>query len=140
MRISDWSSDVCSSDLPFARKRADRQDVIVLDGDMAAYVWTLDGLVWRQHRPIAVRAGDRVEVTLRNQSMMGHPMHLHGHHFQVVAIDGRRFAGARRDTVWLPPQRELTIAFDADNPGTWAFQDRKSTRLNSSTYCASRMP
>src|SRR3546814_6733417 len=147
MRISDWSSDVCSSDLPFARKRADRQDVIVLDGDMAAYVWTLDGLVWRQHRPIAVRAGDRVEVTLRNQSMMGHPMHLHGHHFQVVAIDGRRFAGARRDTVWLPPQRELTIAFDADNPGTWAFHchhlyhmatgmmttvDRKSTRLNSS--------
>src|SRR3546814_16344776 len=53
--------------------------------------------------------------------MMGHPMPLHGYHFQVVAIDGRRFAGARRDTVWLPPQRELTIAFDADNPRTWAF-------------------
>src|SRR3546814_1102951 len=88
---------------------------------MAAYVWTLDGLVWRQHRPIAVRAGDRVEVPLRNQSMMGHPMHLHGHHFQVVAIDGRRFAGARRESVWLPPQRELTNAFDAVNQGTCAF-------------------
>lgn len=53
--------------------------------------------------------------------MMGHPMHLHGHHFQVVGIDGRRFSGAVRDTVWLPPQREVTVAFDATNPGTWAF-------------------
>src|SRR3546814_20382295 len=92
---------------------------------MAAYVWTLDGLVWRQHRPIAVRAGDRVEVTLRNQSMMGHPMHLHGHHFQVVAIDGRRFAGARPETVWLPTQRELTIALDADNTGTGAVRQEE---------------
>ncbi|TIV69514.1 MAG: copper oxidase, partial [Mesorhizobium sp.] len=34
---------------------------------------------------------------------------------------GRRFAGAVRDTVWLPPMREVTVAFDATNPGTWAF-------------------
>src|SRR3546814_17910923 len=47
---------------------------LVLGGDVAAYVWTLDGLIWGQHRPIAVRAGERVELTLRNQSMMGHPM------------------------------------------------------------------
>ncbi|WP_363234123.1 multicopper oxidase domain-containing protein [Mesorhizobium sp.] len=36
-------------------------------------------------------------------------------------MDGRRFAGAVRDTVWLPPMREVTVAFDAVNPGTWAF-------------------
>jgi FtsP/CotA-like multicopper oxidase with cupredoxin domain len=53
--------------------------------------------------------------------MMGHPIHLHGHHFQVVAIDGKRLSGAVRDTVWLPPMREVTVAFDAGNPGTWAF-------------------
>jgi FtsP/CotA-like multicopper oxidase with cupredoxin domain len=50
-----------------------------------------------------------------------HPIHLHGHHFQVVAIDDERFSGAVRDTVLVPPERSVTIAFDADNPGHWAF-------------------
>jgi FtsP/CotA-like multicopper oxidase with cupredoxin domain len=53
--------------------------------------------------------------------MMGHPMHLHGHHFQVIEVDGRRMQGAVRDTVWLPPQRAITVAFDANNPGEWGF-------------------
>jgi len=106
---------------PLVDRRADRQETVVLGGDMAGYVWTLDGRIWGNHRPLAVRAGERVEVTIRNMSMMGHPMHLHGHHFQVVATDGRRFAGAVRDTVWLPPMSEVTFAFDADNPGRWPF-------------------
>jgi FtsP/CotA-like multicopper oxidase with cupredoxin domain len=102
-----------------AEKSADRHDNIVLGGDMAAYVWTLNGRAWGQHLPLRVRADQRIEVTLRNDSMMGHPMHLHGHHFQVVAIAGQRIAGAIRDTVWLPPKREITVAFDAYNPGVW---------------------
>jgi FtsP/CotA-like multicopper oxidase with cupredoxin domain len=58
---------------------------------------------------------------LMNHSMMAHPMHLHGHHFQVVAIDGKPLAGAVRDTVWVPPMSRVTVAFDARNPGEWAF-------------------
>jgi FtsP/CotA-like multicopper oxidase with cupredoxin domain len=54
-------------------------------------------------------------------SMMAHPMHLHGHDFQVVAINGRRFSGALRDTVLVPPMQTLTIAFDAGKPGHWPF-------------------
>jgi FtsP/CotA-like multicopper oxidase with cupredoxin domain len=53
--------------------------------------------------------------------MMAHPMHLHGHRFQVVGIDGMRYAGPVRDTVLVPPRATVTIAFDADNPGRWAF-------------------
>lgn len=106
---------------PLFEKAVDQRDTVVLGGDMAAYVWTMDGLAWPQHRPITVRRDARVEVTLRNQSMMSHPMHLHGHHFQVTAIDGRRFPGAVRDTVWVPPGREVSLAFDVNNPGTWAF-------------------
>jgi FtsP/CotA-like multicopper oxidase with cupredoxin domain len=49
------------------------------------------------------------------------PMHLHGHEFQVVEIDGRRFAGAVRDTVLVPPARRVVVAFDANNPGLWAL-------------------
>ncbi|RWE54143.1 multicopper oxidase family protein [Mesorhizobium sp.] len=106
---------------PFAEKAAGASEPVVLGGDMAKYAWTINGRGWSDHRPIAVNKGDRVELAIRNGSMMGHPMHLHGHHFQVVGIDGRRFSGAVRDTVWLPPQREVTVAFDATNPGTWAF-------------------
>lgn len=106
---------------PLALASADRNQAVEIGGTMQGYSWTLNGRTWGDHQPIAVRKGERIELVLRNASMMGHPMHLHGHHFQVVAIDGRRFAGAVRDTVWLPPMREVTVAFDAANPGTWAF-------------------
>lgn len=52
---------------------------------------------------------------------MSHPIHLHGHSFQVVAINNERFAGAVRDTVLVPARGRVTIAFDADNPGHWAL-------------------
>jgi FtsP/CotA-like multicopper oxidase with cupredoxin domain len=101
---------------PQALRPADRSFDMALTGDMAAYRWGL-----KTNEPILVDAGDRVEVMLRNTSMMAHPMHLHGHHFQVVAIDGQRFAGAVRDTLLVPPMRSVTIAVDAGNPGQWAF-------------------
>ena len=53
-----------------------------------------------------------------NPSMMMHPMHLHGHHFQVVEINGWRFQGPMRDTVIVPPMAMVTVAFDAA-PGQW---------------------
>ena len=90
-------------------------------GDMASYVWSLNGRVYGQDKPLMVARGQRVELVMSNRTMMSHPMHLHGHAFQVVASDGRRFAGAVRDTVLVPPMRSVTVAFDADNPGRWAF-------------------
>jgi FtsP/CotA-like multicopper oxidase with cupredoxin domain len=106
---------------PLDEKAPDRTEDIALAGDMAKYAWSLSRKAEGQDQSLPVRSGDRVEVKMVNQSMMGHPMHLHGHHFQVVAIDGQRIAGAVRDTVWVPPMREVTVAFDATNPGTWAF-------------------
>ena len=106
---------------PLPEKEPDVRAPLVLGGDMAQYVWTLNGQTWAQRTPLAVRSGQRVEVALRNDSMMGHPMHIHGHHFQVVAVDGKRLSGAIRDTVWVPPMRTVTVAFDAANAGKWAF-------------------
>ncbi len=106
---------------PLPQREPDRREPMVLGGDMSAYVWTINGSTWAQRKPLPVRAGQRVEVTLQNDSMMGHPMHLHGHHFQVVALDTKRRSGAMRDTVWVPPMRSVTVAFDAVNPGQWAF-------------------
>ncbi len=101
---------------PLAQRPPSKVFGLALLGNMSAYQWGL------QASPeIFVSKGDRIEISMRNMTMMAHPMHLHGHHFQVVAIDGQRIAGAVRDTVLLPPMRTVTIAVDADNPGQWAF-------------------
>ena len=100
---------------PLAERQA-RESTIGLVGNMMTYQWGLQGA----DNLVATR-GERLEFTLSNRSMMAHPMHLHGHHFQVVAINGNRFPGAKRDTVLVPPMQEVTIALDADNPGRWAF-------------------
>ena len=107
--------------VPLPPKTADRTLPVALTGSMRGYVWGLDGRVYGQDRPLIVRQGERVELAMTNRTGMSHPMHLHGHVFQVVAIGGRRFAGALRDTVLVPPKTTVTVAFDADNPGVWAF-------------------
>ena len=106
---------------PLTARAVDRTIPVVLAGDMASYVWTLNGKVHGQDSPLTVRQGERVAIAMTNPSMMAHPMHLHGHHFQVVAIDGKALSGARRDTVLVPPGKTVTVAFDADNPGRWSF-------------------
>ncbi len=106
---------------PLTPKPADRVHRVDLTGSMAGYVWALNGLTYGHDKPLMVAKGQRVELLMTNRTMMSHPMHLHGHAFQVVAFNGRRFAGAVRDTVLVPPMQSVTIAFDADNPGRWAF-------------------
>jgi FtsP/CotA-like multicopper oxidase with cupredoxin domain len=94
---------------------------VILAGAMAPYAWSLNGEYWPNITPLMVETGQRVAIEMVNHSMMAHPMHLHGHAFQVVAINGAALAGAVRDTVLVPPMGSVTIAFDADNPGRWAF-------------------
>ena len=110
-----------SAKAPLAPRRADRVLPVALTGNMARYAWTLNGRRYGKDTPLPVKAGERVEIAMRNETMMSHPMHLHGHVFQVVGIGARRIAGAMRDTVLVPPKTTVTVAFDADNPGHWAF-------------------
>lgn len=106
---------------PLAAKPADRVHQVDLTGSMAGYVWGLNGRTYDHAEPLRVTQGQRIEFVMTNKTPMSHPMHLHGHAFQVVAVNGQRFPGAVRDTVLVPPMRSVTIAFDADNPGQWAF-------------------
>jgi FtsP/CotA-like multicopper oxidase with cupredoxin domain len=106
---------------PLSARPPSRVIPVALTGNMASYQWSMNGQVYGQNQPLIVGQGERVEISLVNKTMMSHPMHLHGHHFQVVEIDGERFPGALRDTVLVPPMVNLKIAFDADNPGRWAF-------------------
>ncbi len=99
---------------PLAERPADRRFALTLTGNMAGYSWGIDG-----GDALRVKQGERIEIAFRNMSMMAHPMHLHGHHFQVVGINGKPVGGAVRDTVLLPPMASVTLAFDANNPGRW---------------------
>jgi FtsP/CotA-like multicopper oxidase with cupredoxin domain len=106
---------------PLTPRTPDMTHRVILAGAMAPYAWSLNGEYWPNVTPLMVAPGQRVAIEMVNHSMMAHPMHLHGHAFQVVAINGGPFAGAVRDTVLVPPMGSVTIAFDADNPGRWAF-------------------
>jgi FtsP/CotA-like multicopper oxidase with cupredoxin domain len=107
--------------IPLALREPDVTHRVILAGAMAPYAWSLNGEYWPNITPLMIAHGQRVAIEMVNHSMMAHPMHLHGHAFQVVAINGAPLAGAVRDTVLVPPMGSVTIAFDADNPGRWAF-------------------
>jgi FtsP/CotA-like multicopper oxidase with cupredoxin domain len=106
---------------PLAPRAPDVTHRVILAGAMAPYAWSLNGEYWPQVTPLTIATGQRVAIEMANHSMMAHPMHLHGHAFQVMALNGVPLAGALRDTVLVPPMGSVTIAFDADNPGRWAF-------------------
>ncbi len=107
---------------PLKPRKANRVHTLNLTGEMAGYRWSLNNVAWSKDvPPLALAQGERVELVFANQTRMPHPMHLHGHEFQVVEIDGKRFAGAVRDTVLVPPGRRVVVAFDANNPGLWAL-------------------
>lgn len=107
---------------PLASRPADLRHRIVLSGGMKPYSWSLNGEYWPNVTPLMLKHGQRVEIDLVNHSMMAHPMHLHGHAFQVLAVNGRPIRGAVRDTVLVTPMMgSVRIAFDAANPGRWAF-------------------
>lgn len=104
---------------PLPVRRVDRRIPVVLGGTMSPYAWTLNGRNWANHEPLRVTKGQRVVLDFVNQTPMGHPMHLHGHAFQVVELNGKAVNGALRDTVQVPPKGSVKVAFDANNPGRW---------------------
>jgi len=106
---------------PLPKKSSDRELPSALGGNMADYEWTINGKRYPNRDSLNVKTGERVQMTLTNKTMMSHPMHLHGHDFQVVEINGQAVDGALRDTVVVPSGGTTRIQFQADNPGVWAY-------------------
>ncbi|OUM87868.1 MAG: copper oxidase [Bacillus thermozeamaize] len=87
-------------------------------------VYTINGKTFPETEPIKVKKGDTVKVRLVNNSKTDdHPMHLHGHFFQVLSKNGKPLEGAPviKDTLNLKPGEEYVVAFQADNEGNWMF-------------------
>lgn len=107
--------------VPDATRSADRRLDVALTGNHRPYSWGITIAESAMGGSTAIEYGEQVEMAIRNPTPMAHPMHLHGHQFQVVGIGSDRFSGALRDTVLVPPNHTVTIAFEANNPGRWAF-------------------
>ncbi|MCX6857153.1 MAG: multicopper oxidase domain-containing protein [Verrucomicrobia bacterium] len=100
-----------------ADSRPLREYTLRLQGDMIRYVWALDGKTFTEADTINVRRGEKVRFILINDSMMHHPMHLHGHFFRLVTSAGG--LSPMKHTVDVPPMTSRTIEFAADEPGDW---------------------
>jgi FtsP/CotA-like multicopper oxidase with cupredoxin domain len=105
---------------PLKVRPVDRSVPVDLTGTMAGYIWGMP-VHGMGGVPVTVERGERVELVMRNVTMMAHPMHLHGHSFQVSEIAGQRLSGAMRDSILVPPKTTVKVVFDANNPGLWAF-------------------
>ncbi|MBI1859884.1 MAG: multicopper oxidase domain-containing protein [Deltaproteobacteria bacterium] len=90
---------------------------LVLNGDMFRYIWHINGRAIFEERNIEVKEGDVVRFIFENQSMMHHPMHLHGHFFRVVTEAGP--TSPIKHTVDVPPHGTRVIEFRANEPGLW---------------------
>lgn len=100
---------------------AEKPDVpipIQLSGGMGQYVWRINNQVFPKADQIALPEGRLIRFQIENQSMMPHPMHLHGHFFQLDNGTGK---GPLKDTVIVEPMQRLTVNWISDNPGKWAF-------------------
>lgn len=90
---------------------------LVLGGDMERYVWHINGKAISQDRLIHINKGEVVRFIFQNDTMMHHPMHLHGHFFRVVNAQGDK--SPLKHTVDVPPHGSRTIEFYANEPGQW---------------------
>ena len=100
-------------------RAAERELEVHLTGAMDRYMWSMDGKTMSEaHEPIPMRAGERVRVTLINDTMMAHPIHLHGHLFELVTGHGAH--SPRKHTVNVLPGGKVSWDVTASF-GDWAF-------------------
>ncbi len=98
----------------------DREMQIHLTGNMERYMWAFDGEKLNEVKePIPFLKDERVRVTLINDTMMGHPIHLHGHFFELVTGHGEY--APRKHTVQVQPGGTVTFDVTTDAVGDWAF-------------------
>ncbi len=90
-----------------------------LTGNMNRYVWTLDNKTISESGRILIKKGENVRIVLYNNSMMRHPMHLHGHDFRV--LNGKGEYAPLKNVLDMMPMETDTIEFAANVSGDWFF-------------------
>lgn len=103
------------------RKMPEVQREIVLNatGNMERFIWGFDGKKYSESEPVRLKLGERVRVTFVNQTMMDHPLHLHGMFMELE--HGGDGMPPLKHTVVVKPGEKISVLVTADAPGDWAF-------------------
>jgi CopA family copper-resistance protein len=96
-----------------------REIELHLTGSMERFIWSFDGVIFSKAKPIHFRHGEHLRVVLCNDTMMNHPIHLHGMWSEVESPDGE--FQVRKHTVNVQPAQRVTYRVKADAPGRWAY-------------------
>jgi CopA family copper-resistance protein len=104
---------------PMDPRGAEREIELHLTGNMERYTWSFDGVEYGKSTPVHFRYGERVRVILHNDTMMTHPMHLHGMWSELESPDGQFLA--RRHTIPVQPAQRISFLVTADALGRWAW-------------------
>lgn len=104
---------------PLDPRPAEREIELHLTGNMARYRWSLDGLEFGDSTPIHFRYGERLRVIFVNDTMMTHPMHLHGMWSELESPDGK--FQARKHVISVQPAQRVSFLVTADALGPWPW-------------------
>jgi len=97
----------------------DREIELHLTGNMGRYIWSINGIKFSDAEPLYWKLGERVRITFVNDTMMNHPMHLHGLWSDLETGDNNRLP--RKHTVIVQPGSRISYRVTVDAPGAWAF-------------------
>jgi L-ascorbate oxidase len=95
----------------------DREIEIRLTGNMERYIWSLDGVKHENSEPLRLRLGERVRITFVNETMMTHPMHIHG--LWALLDNGAGELMPAKHVIGVSPGATAAIEVEADEPGLW---------------------
>ncbi len=112
-------ADLATVGGPMDPRGAEREIELHLTGNMERYTWSFDGLEFGQSTPVRFRYGERLRVILHNDTMMTHPMHMHGMWSELETPDGA--FQARKHTVQVHPAQRVSFLVDVDAMGRWAW-------------------
>ncbi|OTG63117.1 copper oxidase [Acinetobacter sp. ANC 3903] len=99
---------------------AERELEVRLGGNMARYIWTINGKKFTEVEPLQVKYGERIRLKFINDSMMAHPMHLHGMFMQLENGQSSQDL-PNKHTLIVPPGKTVTALLTADELGEWAI-------------------
>jgi len=104
---------------PMDPRGAEREIELHLTGNMERYTWSFDGLEFGKSTPVRFRYGERLRVILHNDTMMTHPMHMHGMWSELEEPDGS--FQTRKHTIAIQPAQRISFLVDVDARGRWAW-------------------
>ncbi|MBS0431122.1 MAG: copper resistance system multicopper oxidase [Proteobacteria bacterium] len=112
-------ADLRALDPPPDPRQPDREIELHLTGNMRRFVWSFDGVKFSDAKPVHFRYGERLRIVLVNDTMMNHPIHLHGMFSDLENERGEVIA--RKHTVNVQPAQRIAYRVSADSPGRWAY-------------------